>query len=224
MTSRDNQLWLQSWRDNHIDFHQITVNQLLTKFWPKLDITPSSKVFVPLCGKSLDMIWLSEQGHQVIGVELSPIAIRDFFKENGFKPVKKSWGHFTLWQYKQISILCGDYFSLSKDDLGEIDIVYDRASLTALPEDIRKRYVEHLKIIVQDTTKVFILTTEDAEENETLKHALGIDEEISDLYSKDFEINLAHVDSIYDVDSERPSQLPGRTEYKVYQLCRKPDF
>jgi len=224
MKSRDNQLWLQSWRDNHIDFHQITVNQLLTKFWPKLKLAPASKVFVPLCGKSLDMIWLAEQGHQVIGVELSPIAVRDFFKENGLKPIKKQCGQFTLWQYERISIFCGDYFSLRKNDLGKIDIVYDRASLTALPEEIRKNYVTQLRTIVQNKTKLFILTIEDADENETLKHALGVDDEINTLYAEDFEITLAHVDSVYEVDSESPSQQTKRTEYKVYQLSRRPDF
>lgn len=221
MTGRDNQLWLQSWRDKHIDFHQISVNPLLTKFWPKLKLTTASKVFVPLCGKSLDMIWLAEQGYQVIGVELSPIAVRDFFKENGFKPTKSQSGQFTLWQYERISILCGDYFSLNKDDLGEIDIVYDRASLTALPEDIRVMYVSQLKTIVQAQTKIFLLTIEDAEENETLKDALGIGDEITSLYSNEFEISLAHVDSVYEVDPESLSQQTIRSEYKVYHLCKK---
>ena len=86
MQDRDNVLWLQCWRDRQIDFHQQTVNQFLTRFWPRLDPDISSRVFVPLCGKSLDMIWLAEQGHQVIGVELSPIAVGDFFRENGLRP------------------------------------------------------------------------------------------------------------------------------------------
>ena len=39
-------------------------------------------VFVPLCGKTLDMVWLCQQGHTVVGCELSEIAALDFFKEN----------------------------------------------------------------------------------------------------------------------------------------------
>lgn len=171
MTSRDNHLWLQSWRDQQTDFHQEAVNPLLTRFWPSLKLPRGSRVFVPLCGKSLDMLWLARQEYKVIGVELSPIAVRDFFRENGLQPSKRKMGEFTLWEAGAIGILCGDYFSLNKSDLGAIDTVYDRAALTALPEDTRRLYVAHLKRIVPQTAEVFLLTIEDAEEDETLKQA-----------------------------------------------------
>jgi len=218
MTDRDNVLWLQSWRDQRTDFHQNTINQLLTRFWPSLDLTPGSRVFAPLCGKSLDMIWLAEQGHDVIGVELSPIAVRAFFRENGLRPARRQFGKFTLWQHGRISILCGDYFSLTMADLGQIDTVYDRAALTALPEDIRRPYVAQLRMIVPETAKIFLLTTEDAEEKDSPSQAFGIAEEIKTLYSKDFEIDLTHVESLFEVDPESPDHPPERTEYKVYRL------
>jgi len=222
MTGRDNQLWLQSWRDNQTDFHQQAVNQLLARFWPSLDLSPGSRVFVPLCGKSLDMIWLARQGCKVIGVELSPIAIRDFFRESGLKPIKQKKGDFTLWVHDDISILCGDYFSLDKSDLGTIDMVYDRAALTALPEDIRSLYIAQLKQLVPETTTVFLLTTEDAEEKETLSQALGVSKEITSLYSADFDIKLIHVDSVFEQDPESPELSPIRVEYKAYRLSSKP--
>lgn len=78
-TDQDNHLWLDFWRDERSDFHQIAVNPLLNKFWPSLKLAHGSRVFVPLCGKSLDMLWLAQQGHEVIGVELSSIAVEDFF-------------------------------------------------------------------------------------------------------------------------------------------------
>lgn len=221
MSNRDNQLWLQLWRDKTLDFHQDVVNSRLTKFWPKLKLAKASKVFVPMCGKSLDMIWLAEQGHDVLGVELSPIAVRDFFKENGWKAKKSIVGDFTLWQYENIIILCGDFFSLTKDELGEIDIIYDRASLTALSEDTRKEYVTHLKNIIKNQTKIFLLTTEDADADMSLRRALGVDDEINKLYSAEYDIELAHVDSIYEFDTELAGQAMNRTEYKVYQLSSK---
>ena len=221
MISRDNNLWLQSWRDRRIDFHQKTVNPLLTRFWPSLDRV-GSRVFVPLCGKSLDMIWLAEQGHEVVGVELSPIAVRAFFRENRLKPSRRRVGQFTLWQHGRLSILCGDYFSLTEKDLGRIDMVYDRAALTALPEDIRRSYIAHLRLITSQTTRIFLLTIEDAEERETLKQALGVSEEIKSLYSETFEIDLAHVESVFEFDPESPDQPPARAEYKVYRLVAKP--
>jgi len=218
MTDRDNLLWLQCWRDQQIDFNQKSVNQLLTRFWPGLYLEKRSRVFVPLCGKSLDMIWLAQQGHMVIGVELSPIAVKAFFRDNHLRPSRRKVGQFTLWQHGRISILCGDYFSLTVAELGQIDTVYDRAALTALPEDIRIHYVAHLRLIVSDSTTVFLLTTEDADETETLSQAVGISEEIKTLYSEYFYIKLVYVESEFETDPEWPEQIPQRAEYKVYQL------
>ena len=88
MTGRDNELWQQSWRDRDIAFHQHVVNPHLVKFWQNLRLTAADRVFVPLCGKSLDLLWLAEQGHPVIGVELSPLAVRAFFRENKLHPTR----------------------------------------------------------------------------------------------------------------------------------------
>jgi thiopurine S-methyltransferase len=221
MTGRDNLLWLQCWRDQQTDFHQQSTNQLLTRFWPSLNLVPNSRVFVPLCGKSLDMIWLAKHGHEVIGGELSPIAVRTFFRENQMRPVRRKLGEFTVWQHGKLSILCGDYFSLTQAELGQIDTVYDRAALTALPADIRKHYVSHLRKTVPRTTTVFLLTTEDAKETDTDSQAFGVSEEVSALYADDFEVHLSHVESVFEVDPDAPNQSPQRTEYKVYKLVAK---
>jgi thiopurine S-methyltransferase len=222
MIDRDNKLWLQLWRERQTEFHQNAVNQLLARFWPSLNLARGSRVFVPLCGKSLDMIWLAEQGYEVVGVELSPLAVQAFFLENRLKPSRWRVGKFILWKHGRISILCGDYFSLTEGDLGNIDTVYDRAALTALPEDIRRHYVAHLRLITPKSSEVFLLTIEDAEEKETLKQAFGVGEEIRTLYSAGFEIDLAHVESVFEVDPDWPDQLPVRAEYKVYRLASKP--
>jgi thiopurine S-methyltransferase len=221
MTSRDNLLWLQCWRDQQTDFNQKSVNPLLIRFWPGLGLVRGSRVFVPLCGKSLDMIWLAQQGHEVIGVELSPIAVRAFFRENHLKPTRRRVGQFTLWRQGRLSILCGDFFSLTLAELGQIDTVYDRAALTALPEAIRMLYIAHLQAIVSQVAQVFLLTTEDAQADETLGEALGVGEEITALYAEGFAIELTHVESVFERNPEWPEQPPERTEYKVYRLSSK---
>ncbi len=221
MSSRDNHLWLQLWRDQQTDFHQETTNHLLARFWPGLNCDYGSRVFVPLCGKSLDMIWLARQGHEVIGVELSPIAVKEFFKENQLEPTRRRLKKFDLWKHGNISILCGDYFSLKTSDLGHIDIVYDRAALTALPEDIRRLYVNHLRLIVPQTTDVFLLTIEDTECDKALPQVPSVDEEIEALYAEDFEINLAHTESMREYDKEPPGPSEIYTEHKVYKLSRR---
>lgn len=167
------------------------------------------------------MIWLAQQGHEVVGVELSPVAVADFFRENGLDPVQRQMGPFTLWNDGKLSILCGDYFALNKADLGHFDTVYDRAALTALPENIRSLYVDKLRLLVPNTVKVFLLTVEDAAENATMKQANGVDGEIKALYSAGFEIDLAFVESVFEPDHESPDQPSKRAEYKVYRLSNR---
>ncbi|MFH2134725.1 MAG: thiopurine S-methyltransferase [Pseudomonadota bacterium] len=218
---QDNHLWLEFWRDQRSDFHQSVVNPLLTKFWPELGLAQGSRVFVPLCGKSLDMLWLAQQGHEVIGIELSPVAVEAFFSENGLQPTQQQVGAFTLWRDGRISILCGDYFALTKADLGMIDTVYDRSALTALPEEIRNEYVAQLSRLVSDTAVVFLLTVEDAAKDATMQQATGVDEEIARLYSTGFEIELTFVESVFEADPESASLPDIRAEYKVYRLTSR---
>ena len=79
----DADFWLQKWQEGQIGFHRHDVMPLLQKHWPSLQLPEASRVLVPLCGKSLDMHWLAAQGHRVLGVELSPLAVTQFFDEAG---------------------------------------------------------------------------------------------------------------------------------------------
>ncbi len=194
------------------------MNPLLVRLWPGLNLASGSRIFVPLCGKSLDMVWLAEQGHHVIGVELSPVAVRAFFAENRLHAHKRRVGAFTQWQSGRISILCGDYFALRAVDIGAIDTVYDRAALTALPTMIRAQYLAQLKIITDDRSNIFLLTIEDAAENATLDEARAIDEEVFNLYAENFTIDLTFIDSVLEPDPNGPAGATQRAEYKAYRL------
>lgn len=221
MSDSDNTLWLQLWREHRIAFHQEAVNPLLARFWPALRVTRHNRVFVPLCGKSLDMIWLAKCGHDVIGVELSPVAVRAFFNENHLYPTRRETGDFTMWHAGRITILCGDYFALQPQDLGHIDTVYDRAALTALPAHIRAAYIAQLRRIVPDTANVFLLTVEDAQAGDSRQKRMGIDRELGALYAADFEIELAHVESLYETHPDVLDHAAKPVEYKVYRLQGK---
>jgi thiopurine S-methyltransferase len=218
---QDNHLWLEFWRDQRSDFHQSDVNPLLSKFWPELGLAHGSRVFVPLCGKSLDMLWLAQQGHEVIGIELSPVAVAAFLSENGLQATQQQVGAFTLWRAGNISIWCGDYFALTRDDLGMVDTVYDRSALTALPEEIRGAYVAQLSRLVSDTAVVFLLTVEDAAEGATMQQANSVDEEIARLYTGEFDIALTYVESVFEADPASSSLPDIRAEYKVYRLTSR---
>lgn len=220
-TDRDNHLWHQCWRDRQGDFHQSSVNPLLAKFWAGLDLDKGARVFVPLCGMSLDMIWLADQGHEVVGVELSPIAVQTFFHENHLEPIRTSDGVFERWQSGKVTILCGDYFLLGKDDVGQIDAVYDRASLTALAEGIRGRYVTQLRLLVPDACQILLLTVEDADEAETADQELTAADEIGMLFGTDFDIVLVHVERVFEANPAPSDPVPLRSTRKIYRLSAK---
>jgi thiopurine S-methyltransferase len=152
--------WLERWEREEIGFHQDEFNPWLRRYWQELHLAPDSEVFVPLCGKSRDMFWLREQGHRVLGVELSAIAAQAFFNENGYTPQRVAGARFDSYTASGIRILCGDFFDLGKDDLANAGAVYDRASLIALPPEMRKRYVSHLTGILTRATQILLITFE----------------------------------------------------------------
>jgi thiopurine S-methyltransferase len=152
--------WLERWHRGEIGFHQDEINPYLIEYWKQLNLASNSAVFVPLCGKSRDMLWLREQGYPVLGVELSAIAVQAFFKESGYEPQHARTGKFDRCEANGIRILCGDFLDLRKDDLANVGAVYDRASLIALPPDMREKYARHLKDILPPGTQILLVTVD----------------------------------------------------------------
>jgi thiopurine S-methyltransferase len=136
----DADFWLQKWQEGQIGFHRHDVMPLLQKHWPSLGLPETSRVLVPLCGKSLDMHWLAAQGHRVLGVELSPLAVTQFFAEAGLDPVRTTSRYGEHFSAGPIEILLGDAFGLDQALLADVAGVYDRAALIALPPNLRLRY------------------------------------------------------------------------------------
>ena len=156
----EKEYWLERWKQGDIGFHQSTVNPYLREYWQKLHLAPGSKVFMPLCGKSRDMLWLREQGYGVLGVEFSGLAAEEFFIESGYTPQRTASDKFIHLEANGMRILCGDFFDLCKNDLAKISAVYDRAALIALPPEMRKRYVHHLLNILPPNAQILLITLE----------------------------------------------------------------
>lgn len=149
--------WLERWERKETGFHQDEINPYLRQFWQELHQAEGDGVFVPLCGKSLDMLWLRSQGCDVIGVELSPVAAQAFFEENGYVPELSSGGHFNCFEADHMRILCGDFFDLKREDLQNVKWVYDRASMVALPPDMRECYVRHLVSVLPPGAQILLV-------------------------------------------------------------------
>ncbi len=140
----DEAFWQRRWTRNEIGFHLNEVNPYLLRHWSCLCLARGARVLVPLCGKSIDMAWLVDQGFAVLGVELSERAVEDFFAEQGLVAEVSDRGPFTIYRSGSLEVLCGDFFELSGADVVDCQAIYDRAALIALPEEMRQRYVEHL--------------------------------------------------------------------------------
>lgn len=136
--------WQQRWAEGRTGWHQPEVNALLRQQWPTLSLPDNSRVFVPLCGKSEDMVWLAAQGHRVLGVELSHEACAAFFAEHGLDPEVSTHGPFQRYRSERIELLAGDVFDLGTPDLAECTGCYDRAALIALPTAMRERYAQQV--------------------------------------------------------------------------------
>ena len=150
--------WLERWQLNQIGFHNADINPHLKENWSLLELPAKSQIFVPFCGKSQDLLWLRQQGHQVIAVELSPIAANAFFAENQLPFHKTKSGEFELFETDAIQIYCGDFFHFPADFLTGIQAVYDRASLVALPADMRIKYVKKMQEILPLDTRILLVT------------------------------------------------------------------
>jgi thiopurine S-methyltransferase len=121
-----------------------------------LRLAKGSRVFVPLCGKSLDLGWFLSQGDAVAGAELSELAVTQLFAELGVEPRISPIGRLKHYSGTQIDIFVGDIFDLTRELLGRIDAVYDRAALVALPESMRRRYTAHLTAITAIAPQLLI--------------------------------------------------------------------
>ena len=152
--------WHERWQTGQVGFHQSAVHPFLERWWPRLGVPAGTSVYVPLCGKSLDMAWLAARGHRVVGSELSAIAIRDFFAERGLEPESGVQDGFRRHAAGPFELLEGDALELGPAILGPVGAAYDRAALVALPPDLRGRYAASLARLLPAGAPVLLVAFE----------------------------------------------------------------
>jgi len=217
----DPQFWHEKWKMQQIGFHQPQVNPFLIRFWPTLGLAENSKIFVPLCGKSLDMCYLAEQGHQVQGCELSQTAIEQFFAENQLPFQVESKQQHQYFNADQIELIQGDIFTISPSVTANIAGFYDRAALIAWPETLRQQYAKTLAKLIPANVSGLLITLDYPQE--TLKGPpFAVSPEWIEQYlAPYFEISLL---SCEDVLAENPrflnKDVPWLNE-AAYKLTRK---
>ena len=152
----DKEFWMQRWNDNNIGFHKSEANPVLVQYFEAISLPKGSRVFVPLCGKTLDIAWLLANGYRVAGAELVEMAIEQLFVELGVEPNISEAGNVKHYSADHIDIFVGNVFDISSTILGPVDAIYDRAALVALPEDMRRRYTAHIMEITAKAPQLLV--------------------------------------------------------------------
>jgi thiopurine S-methyltransferase len=152
------ELWRARWAEGRIGFHEGRTNPFLAKYIQVF--AGRDRILVPLCGKAEDLAFLASHGHRVVGVELVEDAIRSFLVEHGMPSTLERAGSFIEYSAGPIMLLAGDWFEVTREVLGDVDAVYDRAALIALPPELRPRYVAHLRSLVPAGAVILVITLE----------------------------------------------------------------
>ncbi len=148
--------WHERWAKNELGWHEREFNPLLTVHFPRLALPTDSRVFVPLCGKTRDIVWLLQQGYRVAGSELSETAVQQLFAELGVSPEVTSVGTLKRYSAAALDVFAGDIFALTAKQLGEINATYDRAALVALPPAMREHYTHHMRVLTGSAPQLLI--------------------------------------------------------------------
>lgn len=212
--------WLKRWERNQIGFHLDEVNPCLQRHWPSLGLVAGAQVLVPLCGKSLDMVWLAGQGLRVLGVELSRKAVEDFFQEQQLQPEISRHGAFTVYRNDVIELWCGDFFALSAADVADCVGLYDRAALIALPAQMRERYCAHLSRILPRHCQGLLVTL-DYDQAVMAGPPFAVpDDEVRVLLAPDWQLEVLESRDILGESWKFLQVGASRLEERVYRLQR----
>ncbi|MDI2140486.1 MULTISPECIES: thiopurine S-methyltransferase [unclassified Pseudomonas] len=212
------EFWHKKWESNQIGFHQPEVNPYLQRHWPDLSIPAQGRVLVPLCGKSLDLLWLAGCGNRVLGVELSQRAVEDFFREQQLQPQLSEEGGFKVYRAGAIELWCGDFFALSASDVADCTALYDRAALIALPPPMRERYATHLQNILPAGVRGLLITLDYDQARMPGPPFAVEDAEVQRLFGGDWQVQALEEQDVLSESGKFLEAGVMRLEERVYRL------
>lgn len=213
--------WIERWQRHEIGFHQNNVQPALVAHWAKLGIAKGSNVFVPLCGKSIDLWWLADQGLNVVGNELSPLAVKEFFEERGEAPDVRETGDFAVSAKDGVAIWCGDYFALNRAALPAFDAFYDRAALVAMPPTMQQAYADQLAALIPPGGQGLLISLDyDAQEMKGPPFAVPRSR-VFELFDGTFDVTLVDARDGMTKSEHLAKRGITRLEEASYQLRRR---
>ena len=210
------EFWHNRWHTQQIGWHRTVYNDMLLKHWPTISAVAGSEVIVPLCGKSLDMLWLAEQGYSVIGLEMVEEAVKTFFEENTLPYVTEKSANHNKYTSQNFTIYQGNVFNLEAGTLNA-DAWYDRAAMIAIDPSMRQAYVEQIRNQTKPGAAGLLITFAYPQEQMAGPPFALHDEHVFDLFSDGFEVECLETMSLDD-DKDRGLSSVKSTVFKITRV------
>ena len=191
----EHEFWHERWATNRIAFHKAEPHPLLRRHLGSLGWTAGDTLFLPLCGKTVDIDWLLGEGLDVVGCELNEGAVEAVFARLGLEPEREAFGSLMRLKAGALTIFIGDYFELTSEELGPMAGVFDRGSLVALPKDMRQSYVPHLAKMARGAPHLTIAYDYDQAQTEGPPFSVPL-ERVQALYAKTHRATLLEARAI----------------------------
>lgn len=217
----DEAFWQARWARDQIGFHLDRVNPYLQRHCSALELQSDARVLVPLCGKSLDLVWLAGQGYRVLGVELAQKAVEDFFAEHGLNAEISQEGAFKVYRAGAVELWCGDFFALSAEQLGDCRALYDRAALIALPPEMRKGYVAHLQAILPAGCRGLLITLDYPQSQMDGPPFAVTDAEVHELFGAGWQLHALEMRDVLGDNWKFLQRGLERLDEVVYRLVKR---
>ncbi len=154
--------WAQRWEQGRIGFHSQQVNPQLVKYADRLisglTLESAPRILIPLCGKTVDITWLEDQGCDVVGVEIVEQALEDFHSEQGRQFYVISENGFNAWTSGRTALFQGDFFEIDHSVIGTVTGVWDRAALVAVLPELQQKYADQLVALTRKGARVLLRT------------------------------------------------------------------
>ncbi len=213
--------WLERWQKSEIGFHSKDVQPALEKHWPALNVAKGARVLVPLCGKSLDMVWLADKGYSIVGAELSKLAVDTFFAERGLTPDVRNVDGFTVKSSGPYELWCGDFFALTREKVSA-DAAYDRAALVAMPPEMQPEYAEKLAELISFQSQILLIGL-DYNSSEMQGPPFAIPRiAVQTLFEDDFNVTLLEARDGLTKSEHLAKKGVTRLEEAAYLMRRRP--
>jgi thiopurine S-methyltransferase len=216
------EFWHERWEKGQIAFHKHEYNNHMQAFINHLKLQPGDHILVPLCGKSLDMLWLLNQGYHVTGIEISSLAVEDFFAENNLQSQVIKSDNAQLYTSKNLKIYCADFFTVELTQTPRIDAVYDRASLIALPQEMRVTYVDRISQLIPARTRSLLVTLDYPQQEMAGPPFSVTPEEVEQLYGTRYSIERIHSEDCLKDEPQFRAKGLSKLDEHIFLLQKNP--